>query len=163
MSHFAREQWSAYVQNRLSGEERRRCEEHLYNCDFCLSVYLECVEREGDALPALPKEDEFAEAVMRRIGRRERRVPARRHSEERRSEALRPGGLQPAGGGRADRRTLLHYTAAAAVTLVLMSSGMFQALLADVQHIQRAEAAHSLSDRLMEKAVAAIESLRPKT
>jgi anti-sigma factor RsiW len=148
MSHFAREQWSAYVQNRLSGEERRRCEEHLYICEHCLTVYLECVEREGAALPELKKEDAFTEAVMRRVLRPEGRHPERLH---------------PEGGDRADRRTLLHYTAAAAVTLVLMSSGMFQALLADVQHIQRAEAAHSLSDRLMEKAVAAIESLRPKT
>ncbi|UUZ82559.1 zf-HC2 domain-containing protein [Paenibacillus sp. P26] len=50
MSHIGAERWMQYVKDELPPAERERCEEHLLQCDMCLAVYMECLERsEGSA------------------------------------------------------------------------------------------------------------------
>jgi anti-sigma factor RsiW len=44
MGHTSEEQFSAYIDNQLSGEEKRRIEEHLRSCALCGALYSEMLE-----------------------------------------------------------------------------------------------------------------------
>ncbi|MBT2688874.1 hypothetical protein J7I93_11835 [Bacillus sp. ISL-47] len=67
MDHYSREEWHKYVKNELGDADRKAYEDHLYICDHCLEVYLEAMEEEEHALPAMPREDEFTNLVMAQI------------------------------------------------------------------------------------------------
>ncbi|WP_394140919.1 anti-sigma factor family protein [Cytobacillus oceanisediminis] len=67
MDHYSLEEWLKYVKNELGEKDREAYEDHLYTCDQCLEVYLEAMEEEEYALPAMPREDEFTNLVMAQI------------------------------------------------------------------------------------------------
>ncbi|WJH36243.1 hypothetical protein N6H14_10525 [Paenibacillus sp. CC-CFT747] len=50
MTHYTSEEWADYRENRLPDDERARREEHLYQCDQCLALYMEDLP---DAVPVV--------------------------------------------------------------------------------------------------------------
>jgi anti-sigma factor RsiW len=68
MDHYSLEAWMKYVKNELEEEDREAYEDHLYTCDQCLEIYLEAMEEEEQALPAMPREEEFTNLIMAQIG-----------------------------------------------------------------------------------------------
>ena len=105
MKHYARGDWLLYRDNRIDEKQRRLMEDHLALCDRCLRTYLDTItEREIHRAEGLLPAD-FSTAVLVGI-RRERK----------------------GGKGRRRTRSLFNYAMAAAITLVLMSSGLFDLL-----------------------------------
>lgn len=145
MNHPTKEEWNSYITGQLSSLAKcEQYETHLYSCDRCLSVYMTCIEEQSASLPAIHDGAGFTNKVMAVIGK-EKRVKKRRPFYQ---------------------RTLFQYGAAAAVTIILMSSGMFQGITSYASHVESvtvSEKKTSLSDHLMDRAGNVLQSINPTT
>ncbi|MDO3680986.1 anti-sigma factor family protein [Paenibacillus ehimensis] len=154
--------WMQYVNDELPPEERERCEAHLDGCDTCLELYMECIGQMAAGLPALPDSDAFAAAVMQRWTEEQPLAP-------RAEDDL---ANQPPERKRRipwTQSPFFHYAVAAAITLLLMSTGVFQSLMG---HPEPGRMSHSASDRaeayvpfseiLLEKTIGILDSIQPK-
>ncbi|MDQ0273541.1 hypothetical protein [Cytobacillus purgationiresistens] len=111
MKHYSYEEWQTYVKNELEDEVRETYEDHLYSCDQCLDLYLMAVEE--DDLPIIENEPNFTDSVMAQI-KSQKEAPVPEARVERRSAFY--------------QKSIFHYGIAAAMTLILMSTGVFQSL-----------------------------------
>lgn len=111
MKHYSYEQWEKYVKDELDENVRGDYDEHLYNCDPCLELYLQVVEEQSNDLPALSDEDEFANLIMTKIQDKKKETPFY-------------------------QKTLFHYGVAVAMTITLMSTGVFQSITKYVDRVQ---------------------------
>lgn len=112
MNHFSYEQWTQYVKNEVDEKVRTRFDDHLYSCDQCLEVYLQVVANESDELPILVNEDEFTNIVMSKVANKTTKaIPFY-------------------------QKTVFHYAIAVAMTILLMSSGVFQSITKYVDNVQ---------------------------
>lgn len=144
MKHPHKQDWNDYIAQRLSPAENEQYEQHLYSCDRCLSVYMSCIEQHAARMPFLSDGATFTEGVMRVI-----------------SNKKQPSERQPF-----YRRTLFHYSAAAVITLMLMTSGMFQSIVtvaSDVESLAVSKQKTSLSSQLMHRAGNVLNTLDPTT
>ncbi len=162
MNHRRMETWLQYVKDELTNEERAICESHLDSCDACFELYMQCLEQAGDVLPQLEDQEAFSAAVMMRL---EQEMPYTRPVEmvpEQTKRKLRIPWIQ---------HPFFHYTVAAAITMILMSTGVFQTL---TQHISRFDTASekrtaetrilhvSVSEKLMNKTIGMLDSIQPR-
>lgn len=144
MKHPSKAEWNDYIARRLPIAQYERYELHLYTCDECLSVYMRCINEQASDMPQLHDEAAFTEKVITSI--RKKKSPAVRQTFY--------------------KRTLVHYGAAAIVTLMLMTTGTFQGILSlvsDVESLTNTEQRASLSDHLMERAGSVLDSLHVTT
>ncbi len=135
MKHYSAQEWRKFISGELSPFERELYERHLYGCDCCLQVYMECVEHAADELPLLSNEDEFAEKVMSGV------VPAK---------------------GRVWHNPLFQYAVAACITFLLLASGVFHdiaACTAEMNVVASSLQHESLSAKLMEKTVSVLDAI----
>lgn len=173
MSHPDIEHWISYVCGELSPEDRDACESHLEHCEACLALYIEAMERCAPQLPGLPDERNFIDRLMGQFDAESGRkalteadvLPAN----------VRSGQIaEPRSTERHSRRTrlnrhpLFHYGLAAVITAILMSAGLFESVADTMGHLERsrreaaAEGVKPMSDTLMEKTSAMLDSLQPK-
>lgn len=111
MSHRSEAYWRRYAgTDKLSRVERDAAEAHLYECDACLALYMQAVEQ-LDVQARLGSEAE-----------KQLKAGLRQHPTLQKTTARRRGWT----ARRERRRTLVHYTIAAALTLFLLSSGVWQ-------------------------------------
>ncbi|WP_242223802.1 hypothetical protein [Bacillus cereus group sp. BfR-BA-01380] len=108
MTHFSKEAWCNYILDLLSNSERESMEQHLYECDHCLALYMEIIDEQNENLPMI-NDDSFTNEVMEQINFEAL------ESEEKMSKK------QP----RQIKSTLIHYIIATAATLIFMASGLF--------------------------------------
>lgn len=123
MEHYSYEQWKKYIQDEVEEEVRERYENHLYRCDHCLEVYMEALDFAGDStFPIMEQNAEFTDKVMDRI------------------MDLHAVPIKPSGEDKKRRfyqHVLFQYLLAAAVTLIFMSTGIFQSIIQYTEKIQR--------------------------
>ncbi|MGQ0517897.1 hypothetical protein ACT453_49885, partial [Bacillus sp. D-CC] len=51
MMHYSKEDWRNYTLNVIESNERESMEEHLYECDHCLALYMESIDEQQENLP----------------------------------------------------------------------------------------------------------------
>lgn len=144
--HYRRDEWLAYIQDLLPDRRRIQMEEHLEDCELCLQEYM--LNLEGLPL-AEPGEKLVSPALIADVMDRIAEETAKS------KEAFRE---------RWYRRSIVHYAAAAAITILMMSAGLFQEM---PRQLERWEAdsrqqSHSLSNRLMDRTSHFLDSLKPK-
>ncbi|PKR84013.1 anti-sigma factor family protein [Heyndrickxia camelliae] len=110
MNHISYERWLQYVRGELDSATEQQYDDHLYSCDQCLSVYLEAVEAQEQLLPAMSNEDSFTEMVMQQIEGQKRKTVGQSKKQSLYQKAS------------------FHYLVAAAMTILLMTSGVFSHL-----------------------------------
>lgn len=140
MSHQSKEAWIRYVNDELPEAARRMYEDHLYDCEKCMENYLQAID-ESSHLP-LDVEDttSFIDDIMIHI----EQVPevSKTKKSGQKKHAL-------------YKRTVFHYVLAASLTLVLMSSGVFQSLTNYVDEVQKttvSEESPSITEQIMNRA-----------
>lgn len=116
MTHISKEKWLTYANNKLNEDERETYEAHLYQCDHCLEVYMEVIETVDMTTPNLTTETIIDHVLPKQTAAKE-------------------GGY---------RKTFLHYTVAAAMTILLMSSGLFTQLI-NINHDIETNNSHKTS------------------
>ncbi len=110
MTHMTKEQWLKYVNNSLDEKTRKHYENHLYECDHCLALYLLAVEEAEHELPDLLAPSSFTDSLMHQLTEEKREVmeaPKQKKKRNKRKEAI------------------IHYVVAAAMTLLFMVTGVF--------------------------------------
>lgn len=112
MKHISYDHWLQYVRDELNEKTRMEYENHLYSCDHCLERYLQAVEANEFQMPDVP--DSFTDNVMKQI-----EGPEKRESNYKKEPKKKVVWQQ----------TMAHYIVAAAVTLILMSTGVFSQLM----------------------------------
>jgi len=120
MSHYQMEQWKAYVNDDLDEKVREVYEEHLYSCDQCLDLYFQVVAEQEEHLPVLSNEADFTNMIMARI--------EEGNKSERQQSKVKKVPLY--------QKAIFHYTLAASMTILLMTTGVFQSITSYVGSIQ---------------------------
>lgn len=150
MKHFSDDEILRYVRNELKEADRAAFEGHLYSCDPCLDSYLQVVENEAANLPVMADESDFTERVMVDVG-----VYKKTKEKEQATPKIK----------RFYHQVVFHYFLAAAATILLMMSGVFQSLTKytdTVQSPQIAEKAPSVTEGIIDKTFNWMDSLEKK-
>lgn len=103
MKHYSKTEWIDYIEDRAAVHERSNMEDHLLNCEECLTSYLELLECDEKYNYGKLVTDDFTESVMNKVNSLQTRVS----------------------NGINKKKLLVYYTAAACLTLILMGSGVF--------------------------------------
>jgi anti-sigma factor RsiW len=150
MKHFRYEEWKRYANDELAEADREMYENHLYSCDECLEVYLEAVAE--TELPPMENGSSFTDLVMARISEKAKKTAQPQTSEEKKR---RPFYQSP----------LFHYSLAAAMTILLMTTGVFQSITqyaGAVQDPDFQEKKTSVTEGLVDKTFAWMDTIEKK-
>lgn len=123
MTHYSYEEWMKYVKNELVQEVQEIVENHLYSCDQCLDLYLQAVTEVESELPFIANDTHFTDVIMAQVS--EIQLPAVKSLKEKRNVKK-----------RFYQSIVFHYTIAAAMTILLMTTGVFQSLTQYAEHVQ---------------------------
>lgn len=143
MNHYSYEQWTAYVKNELEEQVREVYEDHLYSCDQCLEIYLQAVEVFESELPVITDADSFTNSIMAQVS----------ETKEKERETKLPF----------YQKTFFHYTLAAVMTILFMTSGVFQSITNYVDNVQRPyleERSPSVTEGLVNKTFAWMDTIK---
>ncbi|WP_245350020.1 hypothetical protein [Cytobacillus eiseniae] len=117
--HYSEQEWMKYVKNELAKDVREEFEHHLYSCDQCLDTYLLAVEAEEALLPKISNEVDFTDLVMTQITK----TKVEKHKAEEKKK-------------RFYHSSIFHYSIAAAMTILLMTTGVFQSITQYAENVQ---------------------------
>ena len=151
MMHYSEQEWMKYVKNELDKDVREEYEDHLYSCDQCLEVYLMAVEAEEAELPLISNEVDFTNLVMAQIAETKKDKPQKQKIGKKKKSIY--------------QSAFFHYSIAAAVTILLMTTGVFQSITQYAENVQNPnlqEQRTSLTEGLVDKTFAWMDSLEGK-
>lgn len=148
IKHYAYEVWCQYVKNELDGSVREDVETHLYSCDQCLDIYLQVLDSEESGLPKIQNETQFTDSIMANIA-----------DLKKKNASL--------GEGKKSfyQSSAFHYLLAAAMTIIMMSTGVFQSITKVVDAVQSPQTfqqAPSFSEGLIHKTFTWMDSFELK-
>ncbi|PLR86465.1 hypothetical protein [Bacillus sp. V33-4] len=151
MNHFSIEDWKKYLKNEISDDVRGTYENHLYSCDQCLDLYMRALSEDEAALPAIEAETDFTNVVMKSIaivkqGSQQEKQPVKREK-------------------RYYQTAAFHYVLAAAMTLLLMATGVFQSVTRytdTVQNTNFQEKQPSITEGIMDRTFTWLDSFEMK-
>jgi predicted anti-sigma-YlaC factor YlaD len=139
MSHIALEEWKMYARDETDDDKRIEYEEHLYSCDYCMRLYMEAVDAVQDDLPSIDGPSLYTEEVMERIPFADElvKIPSRKRWYE---------------------EKVFHYILATAMTLILMSTGIFGELLKVTSEFEK-NRDPSFTENMLNKATALLDDV----
>ena len=156
MMHYSKEEWTKYVKNEMNEDVREEYENHLYTCDQCLDIYLQVVEEAEYELPEIENDTEFTDLIMAQIA--ESRPPSTTDWMNRKERKK---------GSRPFYQTaIFHYSVAAAMTILLMTTGVFHSITKYTLSIQTPsfqEKRTSVTEGIVDKTFAWMDSLDNKS
>ncbi|UOE94502.1 zf-HC2 domain-containing protein [Alkalihalobacillus sp. LMS39] len=129
MSHYEKNMWNLYIENKLDRKQQEELEHHLYSCPQCVDDYMDMLEHV--TLPTIEAPEQWTDEVMAQL------PPKQQIKQSTKKNQL-----------------LLHYTIAAAATIVLMVSGIFQGVVdTEIQgpNDMLAKQEQPISEKLLEK------------
>lgn len=168
MKHYSFEEWLQYVNDEVNEKTKEDLENHLYTCDQCLTQYLLAVEAGEPSLPTLSDSSGFTELVMAEVSKQKAMVPDTVRN-------LNTISIVPSvPDTKIDtkmkekpfyQQAVFHYLLAAAATLLLTFSGVFQSLAAYASSIDKPqiqEKKPSVTEGVINKTFAWMDSLEKK-
>lgn len=155
MKHYSYDEWLGFVKDEISDKSREELESHLYTCDQCLEHYLQAISEHESSLPALLNETSFTDLVMAEISK-QNDVIEKSATFKQAVKSKKPFYQQAA----------FHYLIAAAATLLLTFSGVFQSLATYASAVDAPqfsyEKKHSVTEGVINKTFAWMDSLEKK-
>ncbi|OIJ19440.1 hypothetical protein BKP45_13425 [Anaerobacillus alkalidiazotrophicus] len=132
MDHYSRNDLERYAKGELEERQRYEYETHLYTCDHCMCTYMSVLEAIESSLPDIKEESLFTDQIMQKINEDKIGKVAKRPFYE---------------------QTFFHYMLAATLTIILMTSGVFQSLTGYIDEVQRtrlSEETPSITNKILE-------------
>ena len=129
MTHYTFEQWLSYIK----GDEidRQPMDDHLYDCNDCMETYLLATEQLAKILPPMQMDvQEFTKKIysdIQAVSNQVEQTRAHTHSKF----------IEKHKSNHWYTNVIFHYTIAASITIILMSSGLFQQMFNQVSDISR--------------------------
>jgi anti-sigma factor RsiW len=142
MKHISYEEWLDYVEDNLSDPVRDQYEAHLYTCDHCMEIYLSAVEASESSFPELSDDTGFTEAVLAEVQHMKKPDIPRKQ--------------------KFYQQAAFHYIVAAAMTILLMYTGVFQQLVGFAEEFERSSHP-SITEEVMKKTSDFIENVENET
>jgi hypothetical protein len=164
MKHYTYDEWLQYVKDEINEKTKEELEDHLYTCDQCLNNYLMAMEANESSLPILSDVSSFTELVMAEVSKQKTAVP---DTDKNLNTML----IAPSVPDteikkkRLYQQAVFHYLLAAAATILLTFSGVFQSLAAYANSIERAQVQEkrpSMTEGVINKTFAWMDSLEKK-
>ncbi|MFL6563088.1 MAG: hypothetical protein ACJ8MO_44205, partial [Bacillus sp. (in: firmicutes)] len=127
MKHYTYDEWLQYVKDGINEKTKEELEDHLYTCDQCLNDYLMAMEANESSLPILSDVSSFTELVMAEVSKQKTAVP----DTDRNLITMLIAPSVPDTKVKKKRlyqHAVFHYLLAAAATILLTFSGVFQSL-----------------------------------
>ncbi|WP_427051934.1 hypothetical protein [Paenibacillus sp. TC-CSREp1] len=143
---YTAQQWVDYIEGRVSSNQAMRMEQLLLNEPDAMDAYLRALDMD-QTYPELSHPIEFTNTVMERI----ERLPTM-------------GSMRQSRGGRTRRwfeQRAFHYAVAACLTLIFLSSGLFDKV-APYHKFQEGETAGSFTEKWTEAATSWLDNFKPK-
>lgn len=140
------QQWVDYIEGRVSSDQAMLMEQLLLNEPDAMEAYIRALGLERE-YPELPDPIDFTNSVMKTI----ERLPTM-------------GSMRQSRGGRTRRwfeHRAFHYTVAACLTLIFLSSGLFDKV-APYHKFQEGETAGSFTEKWTEAATSWLDNFKPK-
>jgi hypothetical protein len=155
MKHYSYDEWLSYVKDEVIGTIREEIESHLYTCDQCLEHYLQAVSEHESSLPVLSNENSFTDLVMAEVSKQKEFTES--------PTAVK----QPVKTKKSFyQQASFHYLIAAAATLLLTFSGVFQSLATYASAVEAPqhskEKKHTVTEGVIDKTFAWMDSLEKK-
>ncbi|WP_083656984.1 hypothetical protein MKY66_18705 [Paenibacillus sp. FSL R5-0766] len=139
-------QWTDYIEGHMSETQANRMEQLLLEDPDAMDIYLEALGIHGE-LPPLPDPAGFADSVMHRI------------------EGIQSSKSQRKSRAGRNRRWLehkvFHYAVAACLTLIFLSSGLFDKV-APYHKFQDGDHRGSFTEKWTETATSWLDNFKPK-
>ncbi|TKD72165.1 hypothetical protein [Pseudalkalibacillus hwajinpoensis] len=108
MNHYTLEEWMRYARDELDVEEQTEYENHLDHCEHCLTLYMNAIECIEEELPEIENPSLYTDELMKQIPFEPvEAIPVKKKWYENRA---------------------FHYVLAAAMTFLLMTTGVFSQL-----------------------------------
>jgi anti-sigma factor RsiW len=141
MSHYPNEEWRKFICDVLPKEKREEMESHLYSCDECLAVYMELIEACASDLPTPSEQAISADVILAQV-----------------ALEAKPNRMKQSGR----KQKLFHYGIAAAITIGLMSSGIFHSMTTvAVSGTAISENRPSYTEQWMDKTLSFLDWIKP--
>ncbi|WP_458460926.1 hypothetical protein [Paenibacillus sp.] len=143
---YTAEQWTDYIEGQVSENQASRMEQLLMEDTDAMDIYLEALGIQQE-LPALHNPSGFADSVMHRI------EGIQLSKSQRKSRS-----------GRSRRwieHKVFHYAVAACLTLIFLSSGLFDKV-APYHKFQDADHRGSFTEKWTEAATSWLDNFKPK-
>ncbi len=144
MIHVTNEQCHHFINDKLSVLLRQQFEDHIYTCDDCLTLYMCATQNEEAYLPVIENEALFIEETMKLIMIEKKEVPLSFGKKKKWYE-----------------NTIAYYSIAAGITLMLMTTGIFDQLINQISNMTTTNNQSSISESLLNKTVNVIDALDP--
>lgn len=109
MEHYTKEQWQQFRKEECSQDIYLKMEEHLTECDLCLSVFLELIDEQEIVAANNLLSPDFAKRVMKK-------VQGHKYSANKKKKWF----------NEKLKSMVVYYMAAASITLIFVGSGLFQ-------------------------------------
>ncbi|WP_379129324.1 hypothetical protein [Paenibacillus sp. sgz500958] len=144
--------YKAYLSGKGSEIERNDLEHTLLEDEEALALYMEALDELEDELPALGDTVSFATGVMDRL--QQDRTPTQVATEGK-------SGLEQPRRSRWYDKPIVHYVVAASLTLLFLSSGVFDKLLSGNMDVVVQQSIHapSYSEKAMQTASGWLDQL----
>jgi anti-sigma factor RsiW len=176
LNHTTQQEWEEYVSGTLSPSQNQQLEQHLYDCEDCLQQYIlaiDSIDPANDTLTALSVAESatFANRILSAI--QEASIADARSYEAILEAPIAKQGttlkLQRIRRIPLIRSPLFQYTVAAAATLLLLMTGVFQSIGTiaakdnssgqPVTQFERHD--ESFSQRLLERTTSLLDNIHP--
>lgn len=112
MNHIPLGEWKAYARGEINAEKRFLYEQHLYTCNQCMDLYMEAIESIQDEIPTIEEPSAYTDEIISHIPFEKDTRPI----------------IQKSNKKRWYEEKVFHYLLAAAMTFLLMATGVFTEL-----------------------------------
>ncbi|MWV44667.1 hypothetical protein GRF59_13695 [Paenibacillus sp. HJL G12] len=141
------EEWAAYIRGEVSPRRAEWMESLLLADEQAFTLYMQAMDLEAQALPALEEPEHFANKVMDQLGSS--------------GEKINPLPAEPKDRNRRwYEHRMFHYAIAACLTLIFLSAGWFDKLTLDPQQAGHAGRV-SYSEELVRVTTGWLDRMKP--
>ena len=160
MMHIPYERWRLYVEDQLDEDKREKFEDHMYECAQCMALYMKAVEEQEESFPVMFDDVKITDRIMDEISKL---------SNSQRSAFLSVDGVSGHRKGNSPtsiyQKPIFHYVVAAAMTIILMSTGVFHSISSYVAGYEQTSqpAKPSFTKGLMDKTVSLVDKVEKET
>lgn len=147
MTTFQQEDWVRYILGEAEPAQEREMEQLLLHSEEAMKQYLYAMELVSQDMPVMKDEEAFTQQVMAMFDAEVQRTSAQPlHDPHRLRSRVRKWYEHP----------LFHYTVAASITFLLLTSGVFDSLLHEPKALLN-QPSGSISDSIMHKALSILD------
>lgn len=118
MKHYDYVEWLLYKTRSLTNEKSHEMEEHLYNCDICLGVFLSLIDQDELNLASEAVPEDFTANLVGKINKNKVKT------------------IQPKNDKKTFNYQFMYYIAVASVTIFLTMGGFYTNLVDSVPKIR---------------------------